>query len=261
LTSIGILIVTLIVAFTVCWLLGYVTGYPALKLPADYMALFMLCLAESLRIIGMQTMEIAGGPFGITTLNPFWWLGSLAYFGLMALIIGFTAMICLVYYVICRSPFGRLMKSIRENGLTAECVGKDVASIKRKVMALSFGVLGIGGVMHGLNLGVVIAYGYTRVDFSYWPWLMLVVGGSGNNLGVFLGTLALVLMRQIMINGKPIFQPFLPFDMLWLEPLLLAIMLMVTLVLRPQGIVPEKPSHVKAPNSEGGNLQSQKQPA
>lgn len=249
LTSIGIFIVTLIVTVAVCSLLGYVSESLALKLPEAYLALFMLCLAGSLRVFGMQTMWVAGGPYGVAVVDPFWWLGSLSTYGRTTLIIGFTALTCVIYHMMCRSPLGRLLKSIRENELTAECVGKDVAAIKRKVMAFSFVVLGIGGVLHSLYLGVVVAYGYSMSDFSFWPWLMLVIGGTGNNLGAFVGTFALVIMRMIMINAKPFFS-FLPFDMLWLEPIFLALMLMIVLVARPQGILPEKPSRVKAPHSE-----------
>ncbi len=77
-TSMGIFIVTIIVTIAVCSSLGYASEYLALKLPPDYLALFMLTLAGSLRVVGMQTMWIAGGPFGIVVVDPFWWLGSLS---------------------------------------------------------------------------------------------------------------------------------------------------------------------------------------
>lgn len=249
LTSMFLLFITLVVAIIVCAFLGYISAYPALKLPADYLALFMLCLGESLRVIGMQTHWIAGGVFGINTINPFWWLGIHSYVGSALFIIISTLFIYMIYHRMCNSPLGRLLKAIRENELTAQCVGKNVALVKKKVMAFSFAVLGVGGALHAFHMGAVVAGGYTRVDFSFWPWLMMIVGGTGNNLGVFVGTFILVVMRRVMIVSKHYFT-FLPFDVIWLEPILLAIMLMFTLVFRPSGILPEKPSIIRVKSGE-----------
>jgi branched-chain amino acid transport system permease protein len=240
LTSIFLLIVTLVAVVGICSLLGYVSAHPALKLSEDYLALFMLSLAESLRVIGMQTNWLAGGVMGITIVNPFWWLGSYAYYGSALLVLGSTVFVWFIYQRLCTSPLGRALKSVRENKLTAECVGKDVSALKKKVLAFSFALLGLGGALHALNTGAVVAEGYSRVDFSFWPWLMMIVGGTGNNLGVMVGTFSLVMMRRVMIYSKHYFT-FLPFDVVWLEPILLAVMLGLTLVFKPSGILPEKP--------------------
>jgi len=242
--SILILITTIAVAMGICALIGYLCTYPALKLPETYLAVFLLSLAESVRVIGMQTSEIAGGVMGINTIDPFWWLGEYTYFGSTAFIIGVTIIVFIVFHLMCNSPLGRLLKAIRENELTAECVGKNITLVKKKVMSFSFSILGLGGVLHAFRMGAVVAGGYTRVDFSFWPWLMMIVGGTGNNAGILLGTFSLVIMRRVMIVLKHYFT-FLPFDVIWLEPILLAIMLVLIMIFRPAGILPEKPSRIK----------------
>lgn len=242
--SVALLAITLAVVVVVCAILGYVTAHPALRLTEDYLALFMLSLAETLRVIGQQTDWMAGGVMGIGLIDLFWCIGPYAYYGRAALVIGSALAIFLIYQRLCASPLGRLLKSVRENWLTAECVGKDVSQVKKKVLAFSFAILGVGGALHAIDLGAVVAGDYTRVDFSFWPWLMMIVGGTGNNLGVLAGTFALVMMRRVMIVMKPFFT-FLPFDVLWLEPILLAIMLALTLTFRPAGIVPERPLKIK----------------
>jgi branched-chain amino acid transport system permease protein len=239
LTSILLLAVTLVSVMAICALLGYISAQPAMKLSEDYLAMFYLSLAETLRVIGMQTPWLAGGVMGITVINPFWWLGSNTYYGMVLFIIVSTAFIAFTYYKICGSPLGRALKSVRDNNLTAECIGKDVHKIKKKVMAFSFAFLGVGGALQAFSVGAVVADGYSRVDYSFWPWLMMIVGGSGNNLGVLVGTFALVMMRRAMIVGKQ-YLTFLPFDIIYLEPILLAIMLAVTLAFRPEGLVPDK---------------------
>jgi branched-chain amino acid transport system permease protein len=68
---------------------------------------------------------------------------------------------------------------------------------------------------------------------------MMIMGGAGNNMGTLLGTLILVLIRRVMIISKHAFS-FLPFSVVWLEPILLAIMLGIILTFRPEGILPER---------------------
>lgn len=237
--SISLLLITLLLVVVVCAALGYIVAHPALRLPANYLALFTLSIAETGRVISTQTYWIAGGPVGIAIINPFWWLPN-PYFGTVTFTILLSVLIFLIYIRLSDSPFGRVLKAIRENQDTAESVGHNVSLIKKQVMVISSIFLGIGGAMHALDMGAVIADGYNRVDFSFWPWLMLIVGGTGNNAGVLLGTFVLVLMRRIMITTKHYFASFLPFDVVWLEPILLSIMLALTLIYRSEGILPEK---------------------
>jgi len=68
---------------------------------------------------------------------------------------------------------------------------------------------------------------------------MMIIGGTGNNLGVLLATFLLVMIRRLIMVLKYYFV-FLPFDIIWLEPMLLGIMLMIVLVVKPAGLVPEK---------------------
>ncbi|MEM1517784.1 MAG: branched-chain amino acid ABC transporter permease [Nitrososphaerota archaeon] len=240
LMSIMLLAITLVVALALSYVAGFLSAYPSLRLPADYLALFMLCAGESLRVIGMQTDWLAGGVMGITIINPFWWLGSYSYYGMALFAILVTIGVIIIYERMCNSPLGRLLRSIRENELTAKSIGKNTDKIKRDTLAFSFTILGLAGVLHAFLMGAVVVGGYTRVDFSFWPWLMMIIGGTGNNIGVFLGTFGLVIMRRIMIVAKHYFW-FLPFNVVWFEPILLAIMLAATLIFRPQGIFPEKP--------------------
>ena len=239
LTSIILLIITMLITITVCYVLGYLVAHPALRLPADYLALFMLCLSESMRVIGMQTDWLTGGVFGIQVINPFWWLGRYSYYGFSIFVVATALCIILIVNKISISPVGRLLKAIRENELAAESIGKDTNGIKKQCISLAFIILGLAGVLHAFWMGAVVAGGYTRVDFSYWPWLTMIMGGAGNNMGTLFGTLILVLIRRVMIISKHTFS-FLPFSVVWLEPILLAIMLGIILTFRPEGILPER---------------------
>jgi branched-chain amino acid transport system permease protein len=244
LTLILLFVITIIIVATFSSVVGYLSAYPAIKLPSLYLAVFLLCLAESARIIGIQTPWIAGGYLGVNTINPFWWLGGKSYLGSSALIISITAVIYFIYHKMCNAPLSRVLKAIREDELAIKCGGRNTLKIKKKVMALSYATAGVAGALHAFHMGVVDPVGYSRVDFSFWPWLMMTVGGAGNNLGTMLGTFVLVIIRRLMIIIKQHI-PFLPFDVIWVEPILLAIMLALTMILRPAGILPEKGFYIK----------------
>jgi branched-chain amino acid transport system permease protein len=243
LTSIMLLAVTIVLAMGIGSATGYLAAYPALRLPLTYLAVFYLSLGETLRVIGMSTMSIAGGTLGVNTINPFWWLHDNAGLAVTVFIVGVTAVLFIWLDSICRSPVGRLMRSIRENELTAATSGKNVPEIKKKVLAFTFSILALGGVLHAYLMGGVLIGGFTRADFTFWPWLMMIVGGTGNNKGVFVGTFAIVIMRRAMTILKNYFG-FLPFSVLWFEPILMGIMLGLTIAYRPGGLIPEQPSKI-----------------
>ena len=258
LTAIGILAVTAIIVIVISAFLGYLSSYPALKLPLDYLALFTLCLAESTRLIGTYTDWMAGGPFGITVINPFVWAGPYSTDVEEAFIIGVTVVVIYIFHKLCNSPLGRALRAIRDNETTAECVGKDTKLIRRKVLMFASIPVGLAGMLHSLYLSATVVQGYTRVDFSYWPWMMMMIGGTANNTGVVVGTFILIIIRRLMIYLKHYFT-FLPFSVLWVEPILLAIMLGIILAFRPEGIIPEKPQRIKLGESSKTSFKSEKQ--
>jgi branched-chain amino acid transport system permease protein len=75
-----------------------------------------------------------------------------------------------------------------------------------------------------------------------WPLLMVILGGAANNAGVFLGTFTFLTVRKIIAFCKETLAPFVPFDVVWLDPLLLdTFLLLIILLYRPYGLIPEKP--------------------
>jgi len=70
---------------------------------------------------------------------------------------------------------------------------------------------------------------------------MVIIGGAGNNKGVLLGTAIFVTSRRLIDTYRFVLEPFVPFSIIWLDRLLLGIILIAILILRPEGILPEKP--------------------
>lgn len=236
--------VTLIVAILVGIFLGLISVYPAIKLKAVYLMMTLIAMGEVLRMIGTYYTPLAGGPLGILVPNL---LINWGRFRIIPILL-ITIILVVSVEMVLRSPFGRLIRAIRENEEAAESLGKDVKSVKMKVIVLGSILCSVAGFLYAADMGAVVAGSYDRIVWTFWPWLMVMIGGLGNNLGCIIGTALIVTLRRILITYKHEFRSFLPFEVIWLETMLLAISLLVIMIFMPQGILPER---IKASHSRG----------
>ncbi len=86
-----------------------------------------------------------------------------------------------------RSPWGRMMRAIRDNETTARAMGKDVTRRHLQVFILGSAICGIAGAMLITLDGQLTPGGFTPLRYTFTIWLMVIVGGSGNNWGAVLG--------------------------------------------------------------------------
>ena len=85
------------------------------------------------------------------------------------------------------SPWGRMMRAIRDNEISAEAMGKDVTGRHLQVFVLGSAVIGIAGAMLTTLDGQFTPASYQPLRFTFIIWVMVIVGGSGNNWGAVLG--------------------------------------------------------------------------
>ena len=83
---------------------------------------------------------------------------------------------------------------------------------------------------------------YTRFTWTIIPWVMVIVGGAANNVGVAVGVIVYELIFKIIDYAKYAFQSYLPFDVNWLQYLTVGILLTAILIYRPEGLLREKAS-------------------
>jgi branched-chain amino acid transport system permease protein len=242
LLSISIVMVTVLFASSVGALLGFIASYPAIRLRQDYLAMTLLAMAEAANIIGYNYPEIAGGTLGVAIPDPYAWVGPGQRFVLATLLLVIMAVVTYVYlWRVSSSPFGRIMKAVRDGELAAESLGKDVVKVRQKVLVVSSAIAAAGGALWAFYAGGVIALTYDRVSWTFWPWVMVIMGGAANNFGVLLGTGIFVTSRKLIDYYKYSLGSFLPFNVVWLDRLGLGIVLLIMLIARPQGILAEKP--------------------
>lgn len=246
--SIALLVITLIAAMAFGAFLGLISSYPALRLREDYLAMTLLAFGEVLVVIGYNSKYPVGGSLGVIVPSMLQWLSM---FGLDSAEIQtikalfFLALAFLVYLAIQRllnSPLGRTLKAIRDNETLARSLGKDIVDYRMKVMVIAGALAGLAGAIVALNSEAVISNAYRRVTFTFYPWVMVVVGGAGNNLGVMVGAAIFMSIIKIVDQFKYEAEGFLPFDPVWLTYLALSLSLAAILLIRPRGIIEEKPT-------------------
>ena len=242
--SMLLLIASLILAAVVGAILGFIASYPAIRLREDYLAMTLLAMGEIIRTIGYNYEDLVGGTLGISVPDPFKWIGGdLRYLLAMTSIVVVAALILLYVETLARSPLGRTLKAVRDDEMAAAALGKDVVKLRMKALIIGSAIAAVGGALYAFLAGSVTALAYNRVTHTFWPWVMVIMGGAANNLGVLLGAAIFVSLRKVIIFYKSDFQPYIPFDVVWLELLLLGVALIIVLIYRPEGIIPERPQY------------------
>ena len=235
--------------------IGILTSYPAIRLRGDYLAITLLAFGESIRIIGNNYTPLVGGTLGVQVPDPLSFLPDEARFPVAT--IGLVAIAIAVYVYsekMIRSPLGRVLRAVRDNEVSAEALGKNSAQIRIRVIMISAALAAIGGALYAFYVGGTIAFAYDRASWTFWPFLMILIGGLANNKGVLIGTLIFVTVRKLIIYFKDSFEGFVPFDVVWLDFLLLGVILLLILLYRPQGVFVEKPTYTIGTGSKESGL-------
>jgi branched-chain amino acid transport system permease protein len=152
------------------------------------------------------------------------------------------------------SPWGRMMRAIRDNEMAAAAMGKDVTSRHLQVFVLGCAVLGISGAMLATLEGQLTPGAFQPLRFTFLIWVMVVVGGSGSNYGAVLGGVLIwylwvqvepwgnalmALATSGMADGSPLKQHLLD-SAAQMRPLVMGVILILMLRFRPQGLIPGK---------------------
>jgi len=243
--ALEILFAGLAIAATIGAVLGLLTSYPAIRLREDYLGMLLLAAAQLFQIFLGGYEPLIGGSIGISVPDFFGWAGN----GIEVrdvVVLGFVAVFAAVVYVymerVARSPLGRTLRSIRDNEMASRALGKRDAIMRRNVIMVASAISAMAGALLAFYVGSVTPETWTRITWTFWIWVMLIVGGAGNNAGVALGAFAFTFLFKITDQVKFYFQGYIPFDVNWIEYLTFAALLILIIAYRPGGILPEKSS-------------------
>jgi branched-chain amino acid transport system permease protein len=228
-------------------LFGLLISLPALRLRTDYLAIAILAFGEILRLVVKAEHWIAGGVWGIN-VSPAISLAGASFVVDVLVNIGlvyFCLFICfLVAQLLANSPYGRVMRAIREDEVAAEALGKDRAKYKAQVLMIGSAMAGVAGGLYAQYLQFIDPYMFMPM-ITFTVWMMVILGGPANNWGALLGA-GLV---ELFAKGANIIAtkyPNLPVDPGNLQYILFGVLIILVLLYRPGGLLKESPIKTKA---------------
>ncbi|OWJ68513.1 branched-chain amino acid ABC transporter permease [Inquilinus limosus] len=224
-------------------LVSFLIGALTIRLRADYLAIATFGVAVAVQLCALNMVKVTGGPFGIGFIpRPFAGLADdpllfgLANFAVVA------AVVLVLYWALqrlVRSPWGRVLRAIREDETAARALGKNAVSFRLQAFAIGGGIMGLAGAVQAHFIGFIAPDNYLpRLTFQVWA--MLIVGGSGSNLGAILG--AVFVWGLWAASGGAISALFPPDQQARaaaLQIVMIGVALCAVLLLRPRGILGE----------------------
>ena len=225
-------------------LLAWVVGVATLRLRHDYLAIATFGVAVAFESFVRNTEWLTGGAKGLRGFErPLEaaiddrFLFNLGFFAFV------LAVLVAVYFGLnrlIRSPYGRLLRAIREDEHAAQSLGKDPGKVRLASFIAGSMIIGTSGSLYATFNAFVSPQDVLPI-LTFQIWAMLIVGGAGNNKGALLG--AFVMWAAWTASGWALAR-FAPVEMQLytgtIQYILIGLVIVGMLLLRPQGLLPEK---------------------
>lgn len=261
-------LLVLMAAMVICALAGMVIGLPTLRLRGDYIAIVTLAFGEIVRVFVLNGDEIKFGkqqlsngtqgitpidgvnlpfsePFNALNLRPWYWT-----------IFGVALLVLFVNFRLRDSRLGRAWIAVREDEVAAASMG--VPLVKTKLMAYATGAAigAMSGAFLGSFLNTVNASQF-EFSFSIFVLAMIILGGLGSIWGVALGAIVLTFVNRYLIPDvlNPIAKDTFNFDLTQLSFSIFGFLLVIMMIVRPEGLIPERRRQLELTEGIGGDEQ------
>ena len=240
-------VVGLLGAMLASGIAALLVGLVTLKLKGEYLAVATFGIAVTIQLVCLNWEYLTGGTLGLISIpNPSRQLANEplaqnAVYLLIVVIVGGATFWCLERIV--RSPWGRMLKAIREDEEAAASLGKNPARVRLEAFVLGCMAMGLSGALYVAFIGYVSPSDFLPI-VTFQIWTMLIVGGSANNRGAVLGA---VVVWAVWTGSGYAISKFVPADIQAqsgaMQAVLIGLALVITLLVRPRGIIGEE-SHV-----------------
>lgn len=258
---------------------AWLIGKTALGLRSDYLAIATLGIAEIIIAVLKNEDWLARGvknvvglprplPYEIDLQNDPGFVETATSLGLdpvtastLYVKLGYSLLFTVVLLVLLwmaqmalKSPWGRMMRAIRDNEVAAEAMGKDVTRRHLQVFVLGSAIVGMAGAMMTTLDGQLTPGTYQPLRFTFLVWVMVIVGGSGNNFGAVLGAMLiwflwvqvepiglwlLQVLTAGLADGSALKEHLLD-SAAHMRLLTMGLILLLVLRFSPRGLIPEK---------------------
>ncbi|MER8698070.1 branched-chain amino acid ABC transporter permease [Mesorhizobium sp. M1273] len=222
-----------------------ITGIATLRLRSDYLAITTFGVAVVVQLVALNAQKLTGGPFGIGFIpRPF---GGLAETPLLfnlsnlAIVSVVTLIVYLALEHLSRSPWGRVLKALREDERAAISLGKSARFYRVQAFAVGGAIMALAGALQAHFTGFIAPDNYLPA-LTFQVWVMLIVGGSGSNIGAVIGS---ILVWAIWAGSGALtsilFSPEQQARAASLQIVAIGVMLCVILLVRPNGLFGDRP--------------------
>lgn len=215
------------------------TGYATLRLKADYLAITTFGVAVVVQLTALNAQGLTGGPFGVAFIpRPFASVQDqpvLFNFANLGVVVAVTLATFLALQRLSSSPWGRVLRALREDERAAIALGKSAQAYRIQAFAVGGAIMGLAGAVQAHFIGFIAPDNYLPI-LTFQVWAMLMVGGSGSNWGAVLGA---VVVWAIWVASGTLTASLVPAD--WqaraasLQIVAIGVMLCLILLWRPQG--------------------------
>lgn len=217
-------------------LLSLIVAIPTLKLKGDYFVLATLGFQLIVYTILYNWISVTKGPYGIPGIpSPvlFYSITINGKTGFLILSSILSISVALIFYKLIKSPFGRVLKGIRDDEISVMAVGRNVISFKIWAFVISSGFIGIAGFLYSSYVSYIDPTSF-NLDESIFILAAVIIGGTGNLKGPIIGAVFVIVLPELLrFVGLP--------DSVAsnLRQIIYGLSIVVLMRLRPQGLAGE----------------------
>ena len=222
-------------AIFISGLLGGITGIPSLRIKDHYFVVATFAFQIITFSIMNNWVSLTNGPMGLPDVPAPSILGWQIDSNIDYIVLVFLLCILVVWfsYKIGHSPFGRVLKSIREDEVFTQALGKNIAFFKVAIFVISAGMASVAGVIYAYYISFIDPSSFTVME-SIFIISIVIIGGAGNIWGSILGAFFLVILPEALrFLGMP--SAFAAN----MQQIIYGAMLVLCMIYRPQGFLGE----------------------
>ena len=230
-------------------LIAWPIGKICLRFRADYLAIATLGIAEIIRLVIRSEGWLTGGVRGVTGVpRPF---GELDYMPSQLAYLAIVAGLLLLAYVLVerqlQAPWGRMMRAIRDNELAAAAMGKRVEARRLEAFVFGAALMGLAGALFAHFNRSITPDAIDPMIATFLIWIMLILGGAGNNRGAILGAAVIWVIWSVSELLTDRLPTELAVQAKYTRVFIIGLALQLVLRFRPEGILPERQAGPPSP--------------
>ncbi|MGA3406307.1 MAG: branched-chain amino acid ABC transporter permease [Candidatus Bathyarchaeia archaeon] len=244
--DVGAFILGMLLSIAIGGIAGMVASYPSIRLYEDYLGITLLAIAEVIRLIQNNFTAFAGGTYGLPYVpGPLDWMrgtyGTTAYYAAFMSLVIILAFLCFLYYnKLLNSPYGRVLRAIRDNEVVAKSLGKDISRTKIQVMVVGSALTSMAGALYVYFVQSVSNDNYLPA-ITFVMFLMVLLGGAGNFKGAVVGAAIYEILDVGTSFISPALYQYVSGSMIaHTKFLVTGALILLILLYRPRGLLPEQ---------------------